>query len=102
MEDQFVVGIPLRDFGCTGVKVSALACGHHLGDPDEESVARQIVNRVIDRGITFFDNWEYHKGKCEEWLGSALKGKPRSIVQWTGRLSSRHDPGPADGRPRRQ
>ena len=45
------MGVPLRDFGRTGVKVSTLACGgHHLGDPDEESVARQIVNQAIDGG----------------------------------------------------
>jgi aryl-alcohol dehydrogenase-like predicted oxidoreductase len=79
------VGIPLRDFGRTSVKVSALACGgHHLGDPDDESVARQIVNQAIDGGITFFDNcWEYHRGKSEEWLGGALKGKRDKVFIMT-------------------
>jgi len=85
LEDHWDVGVPVRDFGRAGVKVSALACGgHHLGDPDEESVARQIVNQAIDGGITFFDNcWEYHEGKCEEWLGSALKGKRDKVFLMT-------------------
>jgi aryl-alcohol dehydrogenase-like predicted oxidoreductase len=57
--------------------VSAIACGgHHLGDASEEKIAIQIVNEALDGGINFFDNcWEYHRGKCEEWLGDALKGK---------------------------
>jgi len=69
--------IPMREFGSSGIKVSAIGCGgHHLGDPEEQKIANQIVQQAIDGGITFFDNcWEYHRGKSEEWLGSALKGK---------------------------
>jgi aryl-alcohol dehydrogenase-like predicted oxidoreductase len=70
-------GIPMRDFSRSGVKVSAIARGgHHLGDPEDTRVAHQLVQEAIDGGITLFDNcWEYHQGKSEEWLGSALKGK---------------------------
>ena len=69
--------VPMRKFGRHDVKVSAIACGgHHIGDAPEEKIAIQIVNEALDGGINFFDNcWEYHRGKCEEWLGAALKGK---------------------------
>src|SRR5580658_6462923 len=75
----------VRNFGRTGVKISAIACGgHHLGDPQEQKVAMQIVQEAIDGGITFFDNcWEYHRGKSEEWLGSALKGKRDRVFLMT-------------------
>jgi len=77
--------IPLRDFGKSGVKISAIACGgHHLGDPEDQKISRQIVDAAIDGGITFFDNcWEYHRGKSEEWLGSALKGKRERVFLMT-------------------
>src|SRR5581483_11713840 len=70
-------GIPMRDFGRSGVKISALGLGgHHLGDPEDEKVAIDIVHQAIDGGVNFFDNcWEYHRGKCEDWLGKALKGR---------------------------
>ena len=75
----------MRDFGHSGVRISAIGCGgHHLGDPQEESIALQIVQEAIDGGITFFDNcWEYHRGKSEEWLGAALKGKRDRVFLMT-------------------
>ena len=78
-------GIPLREFGRTGVKISALGLGgHHLGDPDDEKVALDIVSQAIDGGVTFFDNcWEYHRGKCEEWLGRALQGRRDKVFLMT-------------------
>jgi len=74
----------MREFG-HGAKVSAIGCGgHHLGDPEEQKIALQIVQEAIDGGITFFDNcWEYHRGKSEEWLGSALKGKRDRVFLMT-------------------
>lgn len=75
----------MREFGSSGVKVSAIACGgHHLGDPQDESVALQIVDEVLSGGITFYDNcWEYHRGKSEEVLGAALKGKRDRVFLMT-------------------
>ena len=77
--------IPLRDFGRTGVKVSALGLGgHHLGDAKDESTAIQIVQEAIDGGITFFDNcWEYNRGKSENWMGEGLKGRRDEIFLMT-------------------
>ncbi len=69
--------IPKRQFGNTGVQVSALGMGgHHLGDAEDEKTAKEIIARALDGGITFFDNcWEYHIGKSEVWLGAGLKGR---------------------------
>jgi aryl-alcohol dehydrogenase-like predicted oxidoreductase len=70
------IGIPLRSFGKTDAKVSALGLGgHHLGAAKDETTAVDIVHRAIDGGITFFDCcWEYNRGKSEDWLGKGLKG----------------------------
>lgn len=77
--------IPLRPFGKSEVKVSALGLGgHHLGDAADEKTAHRIVHEAIDGGITFFDNcWEYHRGKSENWMGKALKGKRDGIFLMT-------------------
>jgi aryl-alcohol dehydrogenase-like predicted oxidoreductase len=68
--------IPMRSFGRTDVKVSALGFGgHHLGDAENEEMAVRLVREAVDGGITFFDNcWEYHRGKSEDWMGRGLKG----------------------------
>lgn len=68
--------IPLKPFGKTGQKVSALGLGgHHLGAAKEERTAIEIVHRAMDAGVTFYDCcWEYNRGKSEDWLGKGLKG----------------------------
>ena len=70
-------GIPLRQFGKTDVKISALGMGgHHLGDAPDKATAVRMVHEAVDGGITFFDNcWEYHLGKSEIWMGKGLKGR---------------------------
>jgi uncharacterized protein len=77
--------IPQRPFGKTGISVSILGLGgHHLGDAADEKTAHQIVHQAIDGGVTFFDNcWEYHRGKSEAWMGSALKGRRDKIFLMT-------------------
>jgi predicted aldo/keto reductase-like oxidoreductase len=78
-------GIPRRNFGRTGIQVSALGFGgHHLGDADDQPTATRIVHEAIDGGISFFDNcWEYHRGKSEDWMGSALRGKRNQVFLMT-------------------
>jgi predicted aldo/keto reductase-like oxidoreductase len=67
------------------VQVSALGFGgHHLGDAEDRQTASALVSAAIDGGITFFDNcWEYHRGKSEDWMGSALKGKRDRVFLMT-------------------
>jgi aryl-alcohol dehydrogenase-like predicted oxidoreductase len=68
--------IPLRKFGKTDVKISALGLGgHHLGAAKDESTAVKIVRGAMEGGITFYDCcWEYNRGKSEDWLGKGLRG----------------------------
>ncbi len=77
--------IPRRPFGKNGDQVSALAFGgHHLGDAEDLKIAKQIVDRAVGGGITFFDNcWEYHRGKTEVWMGESLKGKRQNVFLMT-------------------
>ena len=77
--------IPLRQFGKTDVKISALGMGgHHLGDAPDEPTAVRMVQEACDGGITFFDNcWEYHRGKSEVWMGRGLKGRRDKVFLMT-------------------
>lgn len=77
--------IPRRQFGKTGIQISALGLGgHHLGDAKDQKTAEDIVALAIDGGVNFFDNcWEYHRGKSEVWMGSALKGKRQQVFLMT-------------------
>jgi aryl-alcohol dehydrogenase-like predicted oxidoreductase len=79
------LGIPLRNFGRTEQKVSALGMGgHHLGDAADEKTAITLVQHAVDGGITFFDNcWEYHIGKSEIWMGKGLKGRRDKVFLMT-------------------
>lgn len=64
-----------RNFGKTGLLVSALSYGNHrasLTAPFEEQV--EIIKTCLQNGINFFDTAEiYSAGKDEEVLGKLLK-----------------------------
>jgi aryl-alcohol dehydrogenase-like predicted oxidoreductase len=67
-------GIPVRPFGNTDVKVSAIGLGggHICRDMDVAASVR-LVQTAIDAGITFLDNaWEYADGECESRVGKAI------------------------------
>jgi len=68
-------GIPYRDLGTTGEKVSAVGIGGwHIGRPKvPEKLATRIIHSAIDRGINFLDNcWDYNAGISEVRMGRAL------------------------------
>ena len=71
-----------RTLGRTGERVSAIGLGgYHIGSPREEQEAIRIIRAAIDRGITFMDNcWDYGDGKCEMWMGDALRDGYRKKV----------------------
>jgi predicted aldo/keto reductase-like oxidoreductase len=71
-----------RTLGKTGERVSAIGLGgSHIGRPQEEQEAIRIIRSAIDRGITFMDNcWDYANGKCEQWMGDALRDGYRKKV----------------------
>ncbi|WP_372453873.1 aldo/keto reductase [Actinoplanes hulinensis] len=71
--------MPLRPFGRTGVKVSALALGTMMfgerGNPDHHDSIR-IIHRALDAGINLVDTADvYSQGESEEIVGKALKNR---------------------------
>ncbi|MEU4420938.1 aldo/keto reductase [Actinoplanes sp. NPDC024001] len=71
--------IPLRPFGRTGVKVSALALGTMMfgerGNRDHDDSIR-IIHRALDAGINLVDTADvYSQGESEEIVGKALRGR---------------------------
>lgn len=69
-------GVPHRELGRTGERVSAIGLGGwHLALPNiDEQLALRIARRAIDEGINFLDNsWDYNGGKSEQRVGKALR-----------------------------
>ncbi|HWA97541.1 MAG TPA: aldo/keto reductase [Pirellulales bacterium] len=66
-------GLPKRELGKTGQKVSIIALGGwHIG-AIEPKLAVSLMHEAIDNGLTFFDNaWDYHDGGSERVMGEAL------------------------------
>jgi len=71
-----------RTLGKTGERVSAIGLGgSHVGHPRDEQDGIRIIRTAIDRGITFMDNcWDYAGGKCEVWMGKALRDGYRQKI----------------------
>src|ERR1035438_8009414 len=71
-----------RKLGRTGERVSAIGMGgYHIGVPANEEESIRLIQSAIDRGITFMDNcWDYMDGKCETWMGKALRDGYRQKV----------------------
>jgi predicted aldo/keto reductase-like oxidoreductase len=67
-----------REFGSTGVKVSALGWGlMRLPQDDEEAV--RVIRHGIDLGINYLDTAPgYNDGWSERMLGQAIKGYDRA------------------------
>lgn len=85
MAQNNTADIPKRPLGKTGLETSIIGMGgFHLGSADDLSTAKRMVDRAIDSGVNFFDNaWDYHQGRSEEWLGSALEGKRDKVILMT-------------------
>ncbi len=83
--DEHSNEISQRQLGKTGAKVSILGVGgHHLGDFATLDEATTLVHEAVDSSINFFDNcWEYYNGRCEAWLGRALKGRRHKVFLMT-------------------
>lgn len=71
-----------RLLGRSGVRVSAIGLGGNQfgGKVDNDGTAR-IVHHAMDQGVNFIDTSDnYSRGKSEEALGLALKGRWERIV----------------------
>ena len=78
-------GIPTKEYGKTGVKVSIIAQGGARMDlhPTVEEAAAH-VRRVYDLGLTYFDcAHAYWGGKSEEAYGIGLKGVRQNVFLTT-------------------
>lgn len=69
-------GMPYRELGRTGERVSLLCMGgSHIGVSrlsDEDAI--EMVRHALDEGVNFLDNaWSYNDGRSEELMGKALK-----------------------------
>ena len=76
-------GMPYRELGRTGERVSAIGLGGwHLGLPRvDRQLALRLVRRAVDAGITFMDNsWDYNEGASETRMGEALADGYREKV----------------------
>ena len=71
-----------RKLGRTGERVSAIGLGgYHIGVPATEQESARLIRSAVDRGINFLDNcWDYMDGKCEVWMGKALRDGYRQKI----------------------
>jgi uncharacterized protein len=79
-------GIPVRELGKTGLKVSIVGLGGgHFVRPDiDEQMSIRLVHAAIDAGMTFMDTaWEYHNGESERRMGLALKDRRERVTLMT-------------------
>ena len=60
--------LSILGFGCMRLPVTA-------GGRIDEPAAERLMRAAFDGGINYFDTaWPYHEGKCEEFVGRAIKG----------------------------
>jgi aryl-alcohol dehydrogenase-like predicted oxidoreductase len=86
-----------RRMGRSGVKVSEVCLGTMtFGTLIDEAQSQEIVDLAFDAGINFFDTADgYGKGRSEEILGKALRGRRREAVVAT-KFFNPMGPGPND------
>lgn len=86
-----------RTLGRAGVKVSPLCLGTmNFGKATDEKESIRIIHRALDAGINFVDTANiYSRGRSEEIVGKALKGRRDSVVLAT-KVHGRMGEGPND------
>ena len=84
--EQNAAGLPVRELGKTGLKVSIIGFGGgHVVRPHlDERASVRLVHAAIGAGVTFMDTaWEYHDGESEPRLGLALQGRHDRVTLMT-------------------
>ncbi len=71
-----------RKLGNSGLKISEIGLGTNtFGMTADETTSIQIINRALELGINFIDTAAmYARGKSEEIIGKALKGKREQVI----------------------
>jgi predicted aldo/keto reductase-like oxidoreductase len=72
---EYKNGIPYRELGRTGEKVSLVGIGgYHLGKQADPNESISIIRKALDEGVNFLDNcWDYNGGESEIRMGKALR-----------------------------
>ena len=71
-----------RRLGRSGLKVSVVGVGtNNFGARMDDADVSRVVHAAIDQGITLFDTADvYSRGRSEELLGAAIKGKRERVI----------------------
>lgn len=72
-----------RNLGNSGLQVSVVGLGcNNFGMRIDADATKAVVAKALDLGINFFDTADVYggRGKSEEFLGEALKGKRHDVV----------------------
>jgi aryl-alcohol dehydrogenase-like predicted oxidoreductase len=75
----------LRQLGTSGLLVSAIGLGGNtFGATVDGDEAVRVIQSALDQGVTFVDTADvYSKGRSEELVGQALKGRRDGVVLTT-------------------
>jgi aryl-alcohol dehydrogenase-like predicted oxidoreductase len=71
-----------RRLGNSGLRVSELGLGaNNFGWWADEQTSIAVINHALDMGINYIDTADmYDRGRSEEFVGKALKGKRANVV----------------------
>ena len=72
-----------RRLGDSGLKVSEIGLGcNNFGMRIDQDATNAVIDAAIEHGVTFFDTADVYggRGKSEEMMGVALKGKRDKVV----------------------
>jgi aryl-alcohol dehydrogenase-like predicted oxidoreductase len=71
-----------RNLGSAGLKVSVIGLGtNQFGGKVDQKTVTEIISAAIDQGINFIDTADvYQKGRSEETIGAALKGRREKVL----------------------
>jgi hypothetical protein len=80
--DRLGTRLLMRPFGRSGEMVTQLGVGgYHVGLPENDGVAQEIIETALAEGIRFFDMAAaYQDGRAEERYGKFLTPKYREDV----------------------
>jgi len=69
--------VQYRSVGKSGLKVSVVGLGaNNFGGRTEEARSIEVIHRALDLGVTTVDTADvYSRGRSEEIIGKALKGR---------------------------
>jgi len=71
-----------RKIGNSGLKVSEIGLGgNNFGERADEETSIEIINKAFEIGINFIDTADrYARGRSEELVGQAVKGKRSQVI----------------------